>query len=334
MKRWGLQQFVALLLSLLLWALARSNGESISTKNVTQLTMNVPIRLENVPKTMTPFQMSHEEVRVTVQGESTTIASLRENHIKAWADMGGFEANNSWPSVKILVPGDLRIVSQDPEKINVEMSALTTKVVPIKVHVSGSPGSGLSVGQAQLEPTQVRVVGPEVLINDVVAASSRVVLSGQNQDYSLELHDLVPVTAQGREVSSKLTKLKIVPASVSATIPIVSDSRTVALAVTLDDVHLQAPKGFRVRLELEPQYVTARLNRKQKPPTFLKARPLTAKLANEPKTFDLDLSLPDGLELIGSGSVKLKATPEPTGTAPSPAPGASGTPVPQASPTP
>lgn len=214
--RWGIQQVIALLLSLLLGALARSTRDSVSTKALTQLTMTVAIHLENVPN-MVPYQISQDEVRVS-RATATSINALRESHLKAWADIAGNEANNTWPAVRVLAPGGVTVISQNPQQVNVQMSPSKGKVVPVKVSLSGAPANGLSVDEVRMEPSHVRVVGPEALVNDVVEVSAKIVLNGQSQDYSLDLRDLVPVNTQGREVTSKMTKLKSIPSSVAAAV--------------------------------------------------------------------------------------------------------------------
>jgi YbbR domain-containing protein len=309
-QRWGIQQFIALLLSLLLWALARSNRDTVSTKALTQLTMSVAIHLENVPKSMIPYQMSQDEVRVTLQGDPTSINALRESHLKAWAEVSGSEANNSWPTVRVLAPGGLTVISQDPQQINVQMSPSKNKVVPVKVSLSGAPANGLSIDDVRMEPSHVRVWGPEALVNDVVEVSAKIVLNGQSQDYSLDLRDLVPVNAQGREVTSKITKLKCVPSSVAATVPFISDSRTAVIPVALDEVKVVAAKGWSVQLQVEPEFVTLRLGRKQKAPKSIRTKAISFKVGSKVEKHEVDLIFPDGIEAVSGSTATLTITPE------------------------
>lgn len=308
--RWGIQQVIALLLSLLLWALARSTSDSVSTKALTQLTMTVAIHLENVPKNMVPYQISQDEVRVTLQGDATSINALRESHLKAWADIAGNEANNTWPAVRVLAPGGVTVISQDPQQVNVQMSPSKGKVVPVKVSLSGAPANGLSVDEVRMEPSHVRVVGPEALVNDVVEVSAKIVLNGQSQDYSLDLRDLVPVNAQGREVTSKMTKLKSIPSSVAATVPFISDSRTAVVPIALDEVKVVTPKGWSPQIEVDPEFVTLRLSRKQKAPKSIRTKAISFKVGTKAEKHDVDLIIPDGIEAVGGSTATLTITPE------------------------
>ncbi|CAN0414420.1 unnamed protein product, partial [Phaeothamnion confervicola] len=186
-----------------------------------------------------------------------------------------------------------------------------TRTVKVRVVLSGSPANWLSAGEVRLEPKSVVVSGPEALVSDVDVVVSKVVLDGQSQDYSVELRDLTPVNSQGMEVSAKLGKgIKILPSVVSATVPILSKNRTVAVAVSLDQLHITPAKGWSYRMEVEPEFITLRVGTGQKAPKFLLTKPQTVAISTKVDSRELDLVIPDGVEVVGSSTVTLKVIPE------------------------
>lgn len=311
MKKWGLQQLAALVLSILLWGYVHvSRGGLGTTQTLAQLTLNVPIRIENAPSSLSPYDILQPDVRVTLQAEAAAVGNLREGHVKAYVDLTGVEARDVWPQVKVLAPGGFTVVSQDPREVNVKLSPSASRPVPLKVQISGSPANGLTVGEPRLEMTNVRVAGPEALVTEVQEVRGRVVLDGQSRDYSLELRDLMAVNSQGTEVTAKLGRIKILPGVVGCTIPILAESRTVAVQVLLNQLRITPASGWTYRLEVEPQFVTLRLGRGQKPPKFLQTKPQNIAVSTKVDSRELDLIIPDGVEVVGSSTVTLKVIPE------------------------
>jgi YbbR domain-containing protein len=311
-KKWGIQQLVALVLSLLLWAFVRYNQPGgVGTQALSQLTLNVPIRVKNNPPNMLPYDMTKDEVRVTLQGDSTAIAALRDGMVQAYVDLTGADSPNVYSEVKVLAPGGLAVLAKDPNQVTVKLSNNVNRTVRVRVILSGSPANGLSAGEVRLEPKSVVVTGPESLVADVDVVVSKIVLDGQSQDYSLDLRDLTPVNSQGMEITAKLGKgLKILPSVVSATVPILSKNHTVAVAVSLDQLHINPAKGWSYRMEVEPEFVTLRVGTGQKAPKFLLTKPQTIAISTKVDSRDLDLIIPDGVEVVGSSTVTLKVIPE------------------------
>ena len=314
MKRVGIQQFVALVLSLLLWAFVRYKPDGgVGSQRLAQLKLNVPIQIKNNQPKLIPYEISSEVVSVTLQGEAAAVDGLRDGMVKAYVDLTGQDGPTVYAEVVVQPAGGLTTVNQDPRQVQIRLSpSAPPRSVPVRVTISGSPATGLSAGEIRLEPKTVRVAGPEALVNDVHEVVSRVVLDGQSQDYNLELRDLAPVNSQGTEIGAKIPGrgIKILPAVVSATIPILSDNRTVAVAVSLDQLRITPARGWAYRLEVEPEFVTLRLSRNQKPPKFLLTKPQSIAVSTKVDSRDIDLVIPNGVEVVGSSTVTLKVIPE------------------------
>ena len=325
MKNPGLREAIALTLAVILWfyvRVTRTGGTALET----QVQVSVPIQIRGQSSQLTTYEISHDKVTVTVQGDSQEMAGLREQHIQATVDLTGEEANSIYPRVKVLVPPQFRIISSDPETINIKQAAMVSKQVPVEVIVSGAAAKGRNARSPVFNPKNVTVTGPEPLVNEVAEVRGKILLTGESQSTSFELHDLDPVNDNSQKVEGPLASLKINPSRLTVTVPVEAENRSVAVAVSLGRIRVEHAAGWRPVIEVDPAFVTLSLTKEQQAPDFLETRPEVFAASTRVESREVPLEIPDGFEVIGGRSVRVKVVP--TRTAPT------ATPVPVRTPTP
>lgn len=330
MKSAGLREVIALTLAIILWTFVRVTRSGVTSQTLAQMQITVPVKPKGVSQRLTPYEFSSDTVKVTVQGDAEAVASLREQQIDAFVDLSGEEASSIYPQVKVIVPGIVKIVSVDPEAINVKQAVITSKQVPVTVHVGGPVAAGRSQGKPNFEPSQVRVSGPEPLVQEVTQVKSHILLTGQTQSTTFELRDLVPLNREGQPVEGRRVKLKVLPSVVVATVPIEAENRSVGVAVSLENVRATQLPGWHTSLEVEPNIITLRVGKDQEEPSCVVTRPEVFSASSKVETREVPVEIPDGFEVIGSRTVKVRAIPTPVNGTVEPTP----TPLPGESPTP
>lgn len=333
MKNPGLREAIALTLAVILWFYVRvtkTGGTSLET----QVQVTVPIQLRGQSSKLTIYEISHDKVTVTIQGDSQEMTGLREQHIQATVDLTGEEANSIYPRVKVLVPPQFRIVSSDPETINIKQAAQISKQVPFRVTVSGSAAKGRSTGKAVFSPKNATVSGPEPLVNEVTEVRGKVLMTGESQSTGYELRDLDPVNWDGQKVEASRATLKINPTRLTVTIPVEAENRSVAVAVSLERIRVEHAAGWRPMIEVDPAFVTLSLTKDQQAPDYVETRPEVFAASTRVESREVPLEIPDGFEVIGGRSVRVKVVPTRIPPAATPVPAHTPTPVPAHSPTP
>lgn len=326
MKNPGLREAIALTLAVILWfyvRVTRTGGTSLET----QVQVSVPIQIRGQSSKLTIYEISHDKVTVTVQGDSQEMAGLREQHIQATVDLTGEEANSIYPRVKVLVPPQFRIVSSDPETINIKQAALVSKQVPFRVTVSGTAAKGRSVGKAVFNPKNATVTGPEPLVNEVTEVRGKVLITGESQSTGYELRDLDPVNWDGQKVEAARAVLKINPSRLTVTVPVEAENRSVAVAVSLERIRVERAAGWRPMIEVDPAFVTLSLTKDQQAPEYVETRPEVFAASTRVESREVPLEIPDGFEVIGGRSVRVKVVPTRTAPPPTPVPSHSATPA-------
>ncbi|MFN8606592.1 MAG: CdaR family protein [Vulcanimicrobiota bacterium] len=332
MRNPGLREAIALTLAVILWLYVRVVAKSGVTGQETQVQLKVPIQIRGQNPKLTLYEMSHDEVEVTVQGDSQDVTQLRGDLITASVDLTGEEANSIYPAVKVLVPGGLRTIAIKPETINIRQAAIISKQVPFHLTVSGTAAKGRNAGKPVFTPKTASVSGPEPLVNEVSEVRGRILLTGESQTTSYEVRDLDPVNGDGQKVEGSMARLKVNPGRLTVTVPVEAENRSVAVAVSLDRIRVEHADGWRPVIEVEPAFVTLSLTKDQQAPDYVPTRSEVFAASTRVESRDVPLEIPDGFEVIGERSVRVRVVPTRTPPPATPLPEVS--PRPKASPTP
>jgi YbbR domain-containing protein len=288
--------------------------------------MNLPIQVKGLKGQLVAYEMSSDQVRITVQGQSAAITSLREQQLNAYVDVGNEDAPSMYLKVTAIAPGGMRVISVEPENINLKQAQLTSKQVPIRISLKGNAAEGRHPGKPAFEPRTARVSGPEPLVAEVREVQTSIFLNGESETTTVELRDLAPVNGSGQRVEGRRVPLKIIPSSLSVTLPIEAQDRSVAVAVSLDNVRVGKLPGWRMAFEVEPEFITLRVGKDQDAPHFVLTRPEVFVASSKVDSHEVPLLIPDGFEVIGARSVKVRLVPTRQATpppAPTPLPGSS-----------
>lgn len=311
MKSASFREIVALLLAVILWFFVRITRSGMSGEVLAQMQMTVPIHLKGVSERLTAYEISQSQAVVTVQGEAQAVASLQERQVDCYVDLRGEEAGSVWPKVQVILPGKFNLISVDPETINIKQAPISSKQVPVRASVVGPTAKGRNAGEVSVWPKEVRISGPEPLVKEVVEVRTRILLSGQSQSSTFELRNLTPVNADGQLVEARNAAVKVIPSTVSATVPIEAESRSVGVAISLEKVRVENPPGYSSIVEVDPPFVTLSLGKGQTPPESITTRSEVFSASTRVESRMVPLEIPDGFEVIGSRSVKVRIVPTP-----------------------
>jgi YbbR domain-containing protein len=223
---------------------------------------------------------------------------------EATVDLTGVEPTGGPVSLSVRVEAvdpRVRVLDFDPKVITVTLDRVGTKSVPIRAVMVGPIPTGLEAGEPTIDGTSATVSGPESVVSLVteVQAPYRIDATGIDID---QLVDLDPVDANGEE----LTPIDVEPTQVRVHVAVFSDRRSKSLAVTPNVTGTPAA-GFEVAsIEVEPPIVSvegdandlAGLDRAD-------TEPISIAGASSQVTQIVELTLPEGVQALGSGTVQV-----------------------------
>lgn len=140
-------------------------------------------------------------VRVRVEAREEDLATLRAKDFVATVDLQGLE-----PGSPVRLPvsvrstnSGVRVLSVEPETVEVELEPVARKEVRVSINVTGALPDGFELVSAQtvIEPSFVTVSGRQELVDNVDRVQLDVNLSGRRESFTYT-GDLVPRSASGQ----------------------------------------------------------------------------------------------------------------------------------------
>lgn len=152
---------------------------------------SVPLVIENSGE-LVPTVILPKTVNVSVWGESSLIAPIREDDIIAFVDFSVFDTEGDYHvSVQTKLKGSAANVTPleikvDPGELDVKLEKSLTKRVDIKLSLKGSPFKGYEIYETGLDPSSVEISGPvsvvskinDIFTNNIQMASRKTGFSG------------------------------------------------------------------------------------------------------------------------------------------------------------
>lgn len=134
---------------------------------------------------------------------------------------------------------DIRPLSWEPRFVTLDLDALITKVVPVRVE-RGTIPEGFTVGEPVADPANVEVIGPASIVAQIVSVRADILVQAPGLDVDQDV-PLVPVDALGNARSP----VQVKPATARIVMQVFSDALSRSLPVNAIVIGTVAP-GYRV----------------------------------------------------------------------------------------
>lgn len=174
LRNWTLAG-LALILSLSLWVFVSEAENPTRTDFFPGV---IPIEIVNVPPNLAVSSVSETLVSVRVSAPEHVFDRLSVDDFHARVDLSAATAREV--RVPVIVTTDNRrveVIEPSPREITVTLEPVTSRTAPVDVDLVGAPPVGFEVGEIAPALTEVRVSGPETLVNQLRSACAEVNLA-------------------------------------------------------------------------------------------------------------------------------------------------------------
>jgi YbbR domain-containing protein len=165
-KNFGLKVF-SLLMAVLLWA-------AITRDQTVEDAFNVPIEFHAIPENLELNSETIPQAQVRVRGPSRVLASLRTGDIHVDVDLTGAlpgERTYDLNAQRVVhVPRNVTVSQVIPGQLQVNFDWRSTRKVPVRPRLVGTPASGLTISGVTPKPAEITITGPRQRVNAVSAA--------------------------------------------------------------------------------------------------------------------------------------------------------------------
>lgn len=150
-----LYKVVALLVACVLWSTAQGFRS-------VERSLDVPIRIQNLPPDLVLVDQSVSEVNVRIVGSRAAVRSAAKNLLRYPISLEGAQpGERTFPVIiePASLPRGARVLARSPSTVRLEIERIESKRVTVRVDLAGEPPVGYRIVSLQVEPAEVLVEG-------------------------------------------------------------------------------------------------------------------------------------------------------------------------------
>jgi len=247
------------------------------------------------------------EATLSLRAPLSVWTSLTPADLRVEADLEGLGAGTHTVALRpsVGIPS-ARIRTVEPTTITVTIEAEASRLVPVRILVTGEAAARYRVGEATSSVPETTVTGPTSVVNQVAEAVATVPLSGQDSAV-LRTVDLAPRNAAGIDVRG----VTLTPRQVSVEVPISLPGGFRSVAVIPLVTGQVLPGYYVTNMTVSPPTVTVFASNPsvmESLPGFVQTEPISLDGALQSIERRVTLTLPGGFSLVDEQSVLVQVT--------------------------
>ncbi len=172
LMRWLGSNLTSLIMSLLLALVIWISAVTSANPNV-EVELSVPLEIREQSSDIAIVDPLPQTIYLKVLAPESIIQSLEEdNPLVAYINLTDIEAGTYRFTIQVELPDQLkpiRILDQNPEKVELKVSNLISKLLPVSIQVEGEPAIGYQTSGLSWDMSSVTVTGQDNKVQEVSA---------------------------------------------------------------------------------------------------------------------------------------------------------------------
>ena len=305
--RWLGSNLTSLILSLLLALVVWISAVTSTNPNV-EAELVVPLEARQQATDLAIVDELPATVSLKILAPESIIQQLEENNpLIAYINLVDISAGTYRFPVEVQIPDQMkpiRILEQNPEQLELKISNLVSKLMPISVQVEGGPAIGYQTSGLSWDDSSVTVTGPENKVQDVMLVVGTLDISDATETISRSII-LQAMDSNGELINGIVLSPETI--QVNQGVSLQGGYRNLAVNVTTLGVVepgyrftsiTPAPPTVMVFSE-DPQLVEGL-------PGYVNTKPLNLSGVDGYLETILELDLPDGVTVVGDPTVLVQ----------------------------
>lgn len=305
--RWLGSNLTSLILSLLLALVVWISAVTSANPN-TEAEFVLPLEVVQQASDIAIVDELPDSVSVTLLAPESIIQQLEEdNPLVAFIDLSEIAAGTYLFPVQINIPDQLkpiRVLEQNPEQLELKVSNLISKLLPVAIQIEGEPAIGYQTGSLSWDGDAVTITGQENRVQEVSSVVGVLDITDATGTISRTVY------LQARDGSDEIVEgITLMPETVTVNQVISLQGGYRNLAVNVTTVGSVEP-GYRFTsitpapptvmvFSEDPQLVEGL-------PGYVNTKPLDLTGVDDYLETILELDLPDGITVIGDPTVLVQ----------------------------
>ena len=305
--RWLGSNLTSLILSLLLAFVIWISAVTSANPNV-EAEFSIPLEVRQQSSDIAIVDPLPQTVDLKILAPESIIQSLEEdNPLVAYINLTDITAGTYRFLVQVQIPDQLnpiRVLEQNPEKLELKVSNLISKLLPVSIQVEGEPAIGYQTSGLSWDGSSVTVIGQDSKVQEVAVVVGILDISDSTGSISRS------ITLEARNTAGEIVEgvtLQPETVLVNQSISLQGGYRNLAVNVTTQGVVepgyrftsiTPAPPTVMVFSE-DPQLVEGL-------PGYVNTKPLNLNGVDGYLETILELDLPEGVTVVGDPTVLIQ----------------------------
>lgn len=166
--------FGHLRLKLLSLLIATALWYAVAHDQPAEIALNVPIEFYNTPEHLEISSERIQRAEVRVQGPARVLREMTNIDIDAVIDLTGTKVGEHTfdltPKQIRHMPHNVQIVQVVPSQIRLELDRSVSKTVSVTPRVIGTFAAGYRLGDVEVTPNRITIIGPESRLSSIDSA--------------------------------------------------------------------------------------------------------------------------------------------------------------------
>jgi YbbR domain-containing protein len=299
LKNKNVAKILAFFLALTLWFYVAGGTLRTEVQDVTRTFTNVPLAWHNLNDQLILTEVP-SEIDVLLRGRADIIDEMSPQDLEIFVDLKGLDEGQHRLVPNGLVPRGTRIISYRPQQVVATLEEVLLQQKTVTLEIKGSPVEGLVMGTPRILPDSVFIRGAKSVVAEVDRVSAELNMDGA-ADNKIQMVPVKAINKAGQEVAGVVVN----PNLVEVMVPLSQPQKEVPIRVPLIG---EPAAGHQVRLvSAEPMTVII-MGKEEllQSVTEVLTSPVTVSEATESIQAEVNLILPQGLELATPGKVMVE----------------------------
>lgn len=305
--RWLGKNLTSMILSLLLAFVIWISAVTSANPNV-EAEFSIPLEVRQQSSDIAIVDPLPQTIDLKILAPESIIQSLEEdNPLVAYINLTDIAAGTYRFPVQVQIPDQLnpiRVLEQNPEKLELKVSNLISKMLPVSIQVEGEPAIGYQTSGLSWDGSSVTVTGQDSKVQEVAVVVGILDISDSTGSISRS------ITLEARNTAGEIVEgvmLQPETVLVNQSISLQGGYRNLAVNVTTQGVVepgyrftsiTPAPPTVMVFSE-DPQLVEGL-------PGYVNTKPLNLNGVDGYLETILELDLPEGVTVVGDPTVLIQ----------------------------
>jgi YbbR domain-containing protein len=155
-------KILSLVIAVFLWM-------AISREPRAEVTLAVPIEFHNSPENLEINSENIQQVQVRASGPAGAVHSVSAADVHAFVNLEAATPGEHTYDLHVRVPRDVEVVQIIPSQFRVSFDNRATRQVEVRPRVIGATAPGFRMVDVKIDPTTVKITGPEKRVDSIDA---------------------------------------------------------------------------------------------------------------------------------------------------------------------